>query len=65
MKMRGGSFSFYEDDTNMAQVIPPIPIMPQEKKKAHNRKSYTRKLSVIHTCCNTVAVLGDLQSLNL
>lgn len=33
MKMRGGSFSFYEDDTNMAQVILPIPIMPQEKKK--------------------------------
>lgn len=36
-----------------------------KKKKAHNRKSYTRKLFVIHTCCNTVAVLGDLQSLNL
>lgn len=36
-----------------------------KKKKAHNRKSYTRKLFVIHTCCKTVAVLGDLQSLNL
>lgn len=34
MKMIGGTFSSNEADANMAQVIPPLLIMPQGGKKS-------------------------------
>lgn len=65
MKMKGGTFSSHEADTNMAQVIPPILIMLQ-RKSAHDLFYFLKEEPISNSgCCNPVAAVEDLKLLNL
>lgn len=65
MKMRGGTFSSHEANTNMAQVIPPILIMLQ-RKRAHDLFYFLKEKPISKSgCCNPVAAVEDLKLLNL